>query len=80
MFAVILVPPFIATILNLSNPANLLHPQFLDVFLVMWPADARAFSRPSHFFGGKSPGDEIPEKTGSCMEVRLNIALAANLK
>ena len=32
-----------------NSHANLLHPQFLGVFWVMWPADARAFSRPSHF-------------------------------
>ena len=38
---------------------NLLHPQLLFFFLVMQQADARAFSRPSHFLMTKALGTRL---------------------
>ena len=42
-----------------DSHANLLHPQFLGVFWVMWPADAKAFTRPSHFLREKGLGTRL---------------------
>ena len=39
--------------------ANLVHPQILGVLVVMWPADARAFSRPTSKAREKRLGYEV---------------------
>ena len=43
---------------SFSHGANLLHPGFQGVRGDTWPADARAFSRPTHFLREK-PWDEV---------------------
>ena len=41
---------------SFSHSANLLHPGFQGVRGDTWPADARAFSRPTHFLREKPWG------------------------
>ena len=42
-----------------DNHANLLHALFLGVFWGMWPADAKAFSHPSHFLRENALGARL---------------------